>query len=137
MRVLDVVRNAYAPGDFWSKTAKRSCRRLLAFRPRLDWHLTVAQFLKEFEAVEEHHGYILQATRELVAESLTRLICRSRRMEELSGGEQSTMLEALSGKASVPGIRSELAKSLILKACYEIGRLRTQSRMLGCTVFEL
>jgi hypothetical protein len=137
MTKLDVGRSAYAPHDFWSKVAKRSCRRLLGFRPRLNWRRTVAQFLEEFAAVEESHGYILQSTRELVPEFLARLTCRLCRMKELSEAERAAMLDALKRKASVPEIGGELASALIFKACLEIGRLRTRALILGTTYLEL
>lgn len=133
----DVVRSAYAPRDFWSKVAKRSCRRLLGLRPRLNWCRTVKQFLREFAEVEDSHGYILESTRELATEFLARLVCRLGRMGELSETEQSAMLASLRREAPVPVIGGQLAQALILKACLEIGRRRTQERIFGCTPLEL
>ncbi len=137
MTKLDAVRSAYVPHDFWSNVAKRSCRRLLGIRLRLNWRRTVKQFLQEFAAVEESHGYILESTNELVREFLARLICRLRRMGELSEAEQTAMLAALRREAPVPAIAGELPRALILKACLEIGRRRTRERILGSTSLEL
>jgi hypothetical protein len=133
----DVVRSAYAPRDFWSKVAKRSCRRLLGLRPRLNWCRTVKQFLREFAEVEDSHGYILESTGELATEFLARLVCRLGRMGELSETEQSAMLASLRREAPVPVIGGQLAQALILKACLEIGRPRTRERMFGCSRLEL
>lgn len=126
MTMIDIVRNTYAPSNFWSNVAKRTCRRLLFFRPRLNWRRTIKGFLQEFANFEEKRGYILEPTRERVGEFLARLICRLRRMGELSEAEQAVILAALRRESSVPDVRSERAQALILKACLELGRRRVR-----------
>lgn len=126
MTMIDIVRSAYVPSDFYSKVAKRTCRRFLFFRPRLDWCRTIGDFLEEYATVEDNVGYILEATRELVREFLARLICRLRRMGQLSEAEQAGILGALRRASSVPDVRSERAQALILKACLELGRQRVR-----------
>lgn len=127
--MIDDVRNAYTPGDFWSKVAKSVCRRFLLFRPRMDWRHTIEEFLKEYTNTQKTHGHILEATMERVEDFLARLTCRLWRMGDLTEAEEIALLAALRNEAPIPDVHSDRAKSLILKACLEFGRLRQRPPM--------
>jgi hypothetical protein len=131
------VRDAYTPGDFWSNVAKRSCRRLLFYRPRLEWRRTIRDFLEEYATAEERMGYILESTREPFREFVARLTCRLRRMGDITEAEQASVLAALRNESPVPDVRGERAKALILKTCLEIGRRRPRYQPPASSVTEL
>lgn len=122
--MIESVRQAYDPKDLWSEVAKRLCRRSLFGRPRLEWHAAIYDFLQEFARIEDQKGCILSATFEEVRDFLARLACHLSMKGDLAQGERRSVLAALHDDAAMPELRSERSKALLLKACFEAGRLR-------------
>jgi hypothetical protein len=123
--VIESVRDAYDPKDFWSKVAKGLCGRSLFGRKRLEWRAAMHDFLQEFANMEDLYGPVLKGTGEVVDEFLARLASRLCMSGDITEAEKTSILAAGRGKASaMPELRSERAKALLLKACFEMGRLR-------------
>jgi hypothetical protein len=121
--MLESVREAYDPKDCWSKVAKRLCGRSLFGRRRLDWQAAMRDFLREYSEVQRDYGAVLKATNESVEDFLERLVCRLGLNGDLTQAERSAVVAALKQRTAM-SVQGERPKALLLKACFEMGRLR-------------
>jgi len=129
--MLESVREAYDPKDCWSKVAKRLCGRSLFGQRHLNWETAIRDFLTEFYDAEDNYGAVLRATGETVGEFLERLVCRLTMSGDLTEKERLAVMAAVERGAAMPNLRSERAKAVLLKACFEMGRLRGEGSVIG------
>jgi hypothetical protein len=122
--IIDDLRRAYSRLDFWSKSARRACRKPLFLRRKLNWRLAVQKFLDECDDVENNYGPVLELSDESIHGFLGRLVCRLKRMGRLDEPEATSVLDSLERDSAIPDVQDEVSSALILKACLEYGRLR-------------
>jgi hypothetical protein len=121
--LLNAVRNLYSRDEIWSKTGQRLVRGM--FKPRIRWEISFKQFMDEFRDVEKHYRSV-SPTGEPIEVFAVRLVDRLALGKLIEHYEASILKQVIAGGEVILQLRSEEAKAILLRACFEIGRKRPE-----------